>query len=256
MLDEKSGWKKQVRRVFLRWVYRHIDYAFYVGSCSKEYFLKHNIKPDNLIFAPHAIDNARFTDIDGKYQTQASQWRKEIGINPEQKVLLFCGKFENKKDPLLLLQIAKQYKNNKVLVFLFVGNGHLEEQMKTEANTLKNVRFLDFQNQSRMPSVYRLGDVYILPSQGPGETWGLAVNEAMACERPVIVSHKVGSAIDLVREGENGYIFTAGDEESLTKCINQLLEQDLKKAGQKSSEIIAAWNFEALVHAIEQTVNK
>lgn len=256
LLDERPGWKKQVRRVFLRWVYRHIDYAFYVGSCSRAYFLKHNLKPEHLIFAPHAIDNARFTDVDGKYQAQAREWRKEIGITPEQRVLLFCGKFEDKKDPRLLLQVAKQYEGNEDLIFLFIGNGHLEEQMKTEASALKNVRFLGFQNQSRMPLVYRLGDVYILPSQGPGETWGLAVNEAMACGRPVIVSHKVGCAVDLVRNGENGYIFPAGDAEALATGINQLLNQDLQQVGQRSSEIIAAWNFEALVQSIEQTIVK
>ncbi len=43
--------------------------------------------------------------------------------------------------------------------------------------------FLDFQNQQKMPLVYRLCDIFVLPSMGPGETWGLAVNEAMACKR-------------------------------------------------------------------------
>ena len=47
-----------------------------------------------------------------------------------------------------------------------------------------------------MPIVYRLGDLFCLPSQGPGETWGLAINEAMACKRQVIASNKCGAAID------------------------------------------------------------
>jgi glycosyltransferase involved in cell wall biosynthesis len=68
------------------------------------------------------------------------------------------------------------------------------------------VVFLEFQNQSVMPVVYRLGDALVLPS-GYGETWGLAVNEAQACGRPSLVSDCVGCARDIIREGENGMIF-------------------------------------------------
>jgi glycosyltransferase involved in cell wall biosynthesis len=59
--------------------------------------------------------------------------------------------------------------------------------------------------------VYRLGDVFVLPSQGPEETWGLALNEAMASGRPVIASTKVGGARDLVISNENGWTFDSGD---------------------------------------------
>ncbi len=65
-----------------------------------------------------------------------------------------------------------------------------------------------------MPILYRLGNVFCLPSKGPGETWGLAVNEAMASSRPVIVSNKVGCAADLVSEGANGYLFNYNDKGS------------------------------------------
>ncbi|HXO74089.1 MAG TPA: glycosyltransferase, partial [Puia sp.] len=39
LLDDKPGVKKWLRRVFLRWVYRFIDYALYVGINNKNYFL-------------------------------------------------------------------------------------------------------------------------------------------------------------------------------------------------------------------------
>ena len=62
-----------------------------------------------------------------------------------------------------------------------------------------------------MPAVYRLGTIFVLPSIGANETWGLAVNEAMACGCAILVSDRVGCATDLVRNGENGYIFKADD---------------------------------------------
>ena len=68
-----------------------------------------------------------------------------------------------------------------------------------------------------MPIVYRLGDVFVLPSKGPIETWGLSVNEAMACSRAIIVSDRCGCGVDLVKEGINGYIFKR-------KSVKDLLE--------------------------------
>ena len=77
------------------------------------------------------------------------------------------------------------------------------------ANPAK-VRHVPFQNQSRMPVVYRTGDLFVLPSIRE-ETWGLAVNEALASGRPVLISDRVGCAPDVVIDGENGWVFPAGD---------------------------------------------
>lgn len=87
------------------------------------------------------------------------------------------------------------------------------------ANSRGNVVFLEFQNQSRMPDVYRTGDVLVLPSKGRYETWGLAVNEAACCGLPAIVSSHVGCGPDLIDDGKTGWIFEAGNTEDLRRCL-------------------------------------
>jgi glycosyltransferase involved in cell wall biosynthesis len=114
----------------------------------------------------------------------------------------------------------------------------------------KNVFFLPFQNQSLMPVIYRIGEIYVLPSSH-NETWGLAVNEAMACGKPVLVSDKVGCAVDLVKPGENGYIFKLTNLEDLMQKIT-LFENNLEKFGEKSKEIINDWSFEEIAKEIEK----
>src|SRR5204862_7705354 len=97
------------------------------------------------------------------------------------------------------------------LVLLMVGDGELGGAVRRLAEQHpQRFRVLPFQNQSRMPVVYRLGDVLVLPSSF-GETWGLAVNEAMACGRPALVSDRVGCAADLIVPGETGEQFRADD---------------------------------------------
>ncbi len=85
-----------------------------------------------------------------------------------------------------------------------------------------------------MPVVYRLGDVYVLPSCGPGETWGLALNEAMASGRAVIAGSQSGGARDLVKEPASGWIFKSGDAADLARVLRaaSVLGRDaLRKMG-------------------------
>ena len=72
-----------------------------------------------------------------------------------------------------------------------------------------NVRMLGFVNQSELPGIYASADVLVVPSDFR-ETWGLVVNEAMACGTPAVVSVAVGCAPDLIMEGLTGAIFPCG----------------------------------------------
>ncbi len=251
LLDEIPGLKTTIRRVWLKFVYRFIDYALYVGTNNKQYFIKHGIKERQLVYTPHAIDNERFFDKDNQYTRKAKVWRQDLGYAEKDIVILFVGKFEQKKTPLLLIEFAKKLPGYQ---FLFVGNGKLENNLKEQARDLQNVQFLSFQNQSLMPVVYRLGNIFLLPSKGPNETWGLVINEAMACSLPILASDKVGAAIDLVRHGKNGYIFESGNEKDLQEKF-LLLEKTFREFGKKSKEIIKNWSFESIVDAVEKTVN-
>jgi glycosyltransferase involved in cell wall biosynthesis len=255
LLDERAGIKTFLRRQALSWVYRHIDYAFYVGHQNKQYFKVHGLHDQQLYFAPHAIDIERFVDKDGIITAQAESWRHSLGISSDELVFLFAGKLEPKKNPILLLNafVALQAPRTHLL---FVGNGVMESELKSRAAAFPTVHFLDFQNQSRMPLVYRLGNVFVLPSQGPGETWGLAVNEAMTCGLPVIVSDKVGCAIDLVHFGVNGYIFTSNDEEKLHESLRNFVNHpdSVRAMGEQSYQIIQKWSIPVMVAAITKAL--
>lgn len=257
LLNENKGPKKWARTFFLKWVYRHVDKAFYVGTQNKLYLKKNGLQEYQLIFAPHAIDNTRFFDIDGEYTRKAIEWRSKLGIAEDELVFLLAGKLEAKKDPELLVKafIAIQQPDTHLIM---VGNGILEKELKEKYTSVNKLHFIDFQNQSQMPVIYRLGDVFVLPSAGPGETWGLGVNEAMACNRTVIVSDKVGCAVDLVEEGKNGYTFPAGNVTELVKKMQLLCanKQGLKTMGSASLEKIRNWNYTSVAIAIENEMTK
>jgi glycosyltransferase involved in cell wall biosynthesis len=254
LLDEVAGIKTILRRTWLKFVYRFIDFAFYVGTNNKNYYLRHGLKEKHLIFAPHSIDNERFIDENDDFTVQASNWRKQLGFTEKDVVFLFVGKFEKKKNPFLLMEAAKRFQHNSNLKLLFVGNGELENEMKQ--NMSENIVFLPFQNQLVMPVIYRLGNVYVLPSSGPGETWGLAVNEAMVCGKPVLVSDKVGCAVDLVQSEKNGYVFKSGNIDDLIEKMSLFNTNNITGFSEKSQEIIKDYSIENIVKAIESAINK
>lgn len=257
LLDETGGAKQWIRRMVLKWVYHYCDGAFYVGKNNKAYFLKHGFRDDQLFFAPHAIDIERFSVNAVNDRIAANRWRSELGISKDDMVMLFVGKFEPKKNPLLLLNAFNDLalKNSHLI---FVGNGQLEAEMKSLSATNKNIHFLPFQNQSLMPVVYQLADVLALTSQGPGETWGLVVNEAMACGKAILASSKTGCATDLVIDNHNGYIFNSGSYESCKTAINNILadKENVNRMGMKSFEMIQPWSFSGIVAGIENQMKQ
>ncbi|MFB0498247.1 glycosyltransferase involved in cell wall biosynthesis [Mucilaginibacter sp. OAE612] len=253
LLDDKGGIKSVLRSQFLKRIYRHIDYALYAGSNNKAYFKKCGLKETQLFFAPHTVDNDRFAE---DRTNEALTLRKQLGIADDEKLLLFAGKFEHKKNPLSLLEAFIDITQPGTHL-LFAGNGILETELKNKANRHKNVHFIGFQNQLYMPVVYQACDIFCLPSKGPGETWGLAINEAMACGKAILISNKVGAGTDLVKDYENGLIFNATDGVDLKNKLKTLLLYDktaLFTMGQQSREIIEGWSFVKQVEAIEQLV--
>jgi glycosyltransferase involved in cell wall biosynthesis len=194
LLDEPKGlsFKKIARRLFLTWVYNHIDKAFYVGTHNKAYFEAHGLMENQLVYAPHAIDNDRFADFTGEFRELARKWRRELGYNEDDFILMYIGKFEPNKN---LKDLILKFNNSKIYLLL-VGNGPLESDLREVSST--NIKFIPFQNQSILPVVYRLANCVVLNSKS--ETWGLIMNESLASGIPVFASEKCGGAIDLLPE--------------------------------------------------------
>jgi glycosyltransferase involved in cell wall biosynthesis len=255
LLDDQPGFKSWARHRVLRWVYSHVDAALYVGSNNRDYFLASGMREDQLFFAPHAVNNEWFAKDDASREAEAEAKRRDLGICKDQVVVLFPGKLEPKKQPGVLVEAHKQISSPNVHL-VFAGSGPLEADLKSLANA--RTHFLGFQNQTMMPSVYRMADVVCLPSRY-GETWGLALNEAMACGRAVMASDRVGAAVDLVVTESNGWIFDANDPQSIAACLREATvmgKEELSQRGQASRAHVNDWSIPRQAAAIAEAVNK
>jgi len=257
LLDRKPlSYRDLLKNIILRRIYNKVDLAFYVGKANRKYFELLGLKDHQLVFAPHAIDNRRFSlpaEID---------FRSVLKLNTNDKLILFAGKFEEKKNPALLIQAFESIDDDSLHLWM-VGNGPQEAALKSMVSMMSlklrnRIHFMDFQNQMAMPDVYKACDLFVLPSKGPGETWGLAINEAMASSKAIIASDKCGAADDLIVEGINGYIFHSGDVQMLrTQIIKAIVSKSmLEEMGFQSQRMIQNWSFENICRIVEAQVFK
>jgi glycosyltransferase involved in cell wall biosynthesis len=200
---------------------RRFDGFLYVGQRSREYLLHYGAPANRLFFSPHCVDNASFhVASDAARQSKGGAPRRN-------KRLLFVGKLLERKRPLDILKAAVLLQEKQPVEVAFAGSGELESELREFARVSEvPAIFHGFVNQSEMPAVYAAADVMVLPSDGL-ETWGLAVNEAMACGLPAVVSDAVGCGPDLVEPGVTGAVFPLGQVSQLAAAIEAAISLDL-----------------------------
>ena len=248
----QSGWQRHLQQLLLRWVYRNVDKAFYVGAMNMEYFLHAGLRQDQLVYAPHAVDNSRFMERETEYEAVATAERKRLLIPGDAVVFLYAGKFYDLKNLSLLLQAFRKLKQAHYRLVLY-GNGTEAANLQAIAAGDHRIIFEPFKNQSEMPWVYRVGDVFVLPSKS--ETWGLGVNEAMACKRAAIVSNRCGCVTELIKEGTTGFSFVSDDEIGLVAAMQQFNSREVAHdLGNAAFAHIQMFSLERVAEVIEETM--
>ena len=103
-----------------------------------------------------------------------------------------------------------------------------------------------------------MANIFVLPSKGPGETWGLGVNEAMACGNVILVSDKCGGANDLVKNNVHGFVFKSENIEDLKAKMRLLAfnTKTLPSMSKQSLKMIDNFTFKKVCSVIEATVIK
>jgi len=252
----KSKRTLAVKKLILQFLlFPLINKFLYIGSESKKFFEYYGAKRAQLVYTPYAVDNDWF-------QRQAyclrdkEEVKEKLGLPGNKKIILLSGKYIEKKRPLDLLE-AFRLLDRADTMLVMVGEGVLRSEMEEyiKKHGLENVVLTGFINQSEITKYYAVADVFVMCS-GPGETWGLSVNEAMNFALPVVVSKTCGCTADLVHKGDNGFVFEEGDVKALSEALKKLLvDETLRvKYGAASLRIINDFSIKAIVRNMEGAV--
>ena len=226
-----SWMKGLIRRPLLEYLFRRITTFLTIGKANRRFYQSYGVPENKLVDSPYCVDNNRFSEAARTLRPQRNEIRDEWGIPRDAVCFLFSGKLIDKKHPLDVLQafdsLPSEHSNSPVkgpMHLLVVGDGALRAFCEERANQSvrdqgrRSITFTGFLNQTEMPKAYVAADCLVLPSDA-GETWGLVVNEAMACGLPAIVSDQVGCGPDLIDGGLTGDIFSMGDTGRLAAAM-------------------------------------
>lgn len=218
----RSRLKQTVKAVLYPWVIRQFDACLYVGQRNREYLEHYGARADRLFFSPHCVDTLAFASAAAAVDRDAV--RAGWGLSPDDRAVLFAGKLVGRKRPADLVRAVAQLRlQGQRAVLVWAGDGPDRQALQALGESLSvPLVFLGFCNQSQLPGVYRSADVLALPSDG-SETWGLVVNEAMACGTPCVVSDACGCAPDMVLPVVSGAVFEMGDVSALARALQGVL---------------------------------
>ena len=139
------------------------------------------------------------------------------------KIAITVGQFIHRKGfDVLLNAWAKCDKEYELYI---IGAEPTKEYLDIKEKLhLENVRFEGFKTKEELNCYYQAADLFVFPTRE--DIWGLVVNEAMANGLPVITTDKCVAGLELIKDGENGYIVPTENQDELAKRINELLRDD------------------------------
>ena len=168
------------------------------GNSALEY-VRRMTGSEHIFVAPNAVDIHLFSTQSATALMKGPRLRGELGL-PD-RFFLYVGRLVRAKGLLDLLEayasLEPQVRSELGLVF--AGDGPLRAELESAAQSVFPgcAHFAGFVDRDELASYYSLAECMVLPTHS--DTWGMVVNEAMACGLPVICTRIAGCAADLVR---------------------------------------------------------
>lgn len=257
LMKRRRRWIDPLRDGIIRSWIRRADALLYIGEANREAYLHYGAREEQLHFVPYAADVQALRVSRENLSSRRCQACRAWGLPEDRPIVLFVGKLFEKKQPEAMLHLASQPDLATTAHMVVAGSGPHGPELEKESRRrgLTNITWLGFVNQSQLPELYALADVFVMPSLW--ETWGLVLSEAMASGAAPVASSDVSATRDLIRDGETGYTFPPRDWDALSRRVVQLVrDPDLRaRIGRAAQARSALYSYDAAVQGIVGALN-
>lgn len=240
-------WKRAVKRLLYPLLFR-LPSRFLPGGSRQAAYLRHyGVADQRISVAQMTVDVEAITrHVDCVNGARRVKICRDLGLPDEATVFLYVGRMEPYKGLQELIGAFDCLHADKgsPVALLLVGNGSMRDMLDRAAASDPRIRWPGRLSGTALLDAYTAADVFVLPSRF--ESWGLAVNEAMAACLPVIATDRVGCVDDLVHEGVNGRIVPATSVKDLAEAMRTFVGQPemIARMGQMSRHMIGSWSIE------------
>lgn len=255
---DRVWWREALKRIIVS----EFDAAQAAGSAATRYHVQLGI-PEHRIFTGYSVvDNDYFAERTAAVRRDPSAARTLPGLGDETPFFLASARFMERKDLPTLVRAYSAYHRRALGAdippwrLLLLGDGALRPSLEALARAegiTAAVSMPGWRQTEDLPAYYALASAFVHTSTV--DQWGLVVNEAMAAGLPVVVSTGTGSAEDLVRNGCNGFTFSPGDVDALTRHLYTVAhEVDREALARCSRQLIAEWPLERFGTSLHRAI--
>jgi len=208
----------------IRWGAEQADWVTSVSRYTRRKFLEWaNVAPEKVRVLPNTVDE-RFSP-----GPKPVELIKRCGLE-EKKILLTVSRLsagEHYKGQDRVIQIMPRLlQEHPNLIYVIAGDGDDRPRLETlahEKGVDGCIRFIGKVPESELPDLYRMADLFVMPSSGEG--FGISFLEAAASGLPVIGGNQDGS-VDALQEGKMGQIVDPNNSVSLIQAILRGLDSN------------------------------
>jgi glycosyltransferase involved in cell wall biosynthesis len=213
-------------------------------------FIELGARPDRVFRAPHSTNVAPLHEV-ARARFAGSPRRDELTV-------LHVGRLIPRKGVDRLVRATADAAREVPLRLVLVGDGPEEAALRRLAAALgiaDRVEFRGFADQPALPALYAEGDVFAMPTLD--DPFGIVLLEAAASGLPIVASPFAGASLDLVAEGESGYLVEPDDRSGWTRALVRLAQDtDLRhRLGRRAHEVTLARTPERTAQGYAEAVD-
>lgn len=214
--------------LFLFPVLKKAKRIFAINQECEEVLRKYHVPPRKVRRIYLGVDAAI-------YQLDRSHCRRTLGINPDEKVLVYTGRLSRDKGLELILE-ALALLPHAPIKFLIVGEGDYRQALSrlVSFKRLHNVIFAGAVKAEDLPLFLKAADAFCIASYHEGLSNSMI--EALAASIPII-STKVEGIEEIIVNGKNGVILHSRDPVKYASAITAVLDFDPGDVKRVNSEL-------------------
>jgi len=197
----KGRWLRSLAERWERGTLRGFDRVSTISAAMRRHAVQKGVAEEQAVLLPNWVD-LNVIQPQMEEARANNPYRQELGIGPEQRVLLYSGSMNKKQGLELLVEAMQRLADLPDLVWLLAGEGPSKSQLEAATATMDQVRILPLQPAERLNDWLNLADVHLLPQKAgaadlvlPSKLLGI-----LASGRPLVASSPAGSELGQLAE--------------------------------------------------------
>lgn len=224
------------------------------GNRTRNFLTMVAINPSKIKRFPYIVDTDWFATASALSTAEQLKVRRALQIPTGNAVVLAVVKLSARENPAELLR-AIALSPQKQISLLIIGDGPKKEELLNAASGLpatKQVIFSGYVPYTDLPLYYGMADLFV--HAVADEPWGVSVQEAMACGLPVVTSDYVGAGYDLIRSGQNGFMYPFGQAHTLAQRIDDALNLPRQQVIEANQAVLQEWSYATVWHELRSLI--